>query len=303
MRIHSTALLAAMAIVATACSGDTPSGLSSEEAAVQQAYLDLNAGYFDENPGGDAVLASAILSPSPTLFSSPGDPYVAPEHWGRRRAHTRPSRDRVVVIEGDTAKVSMAVRFNGVFLVDTTFDGMPNPGAKPMHETLRHRAVFVKDTTAPRGWRLVGMSLGNIVDADPARRTVEITSMAVQVNDTALGEITDPNHIFPFERGVPQLHIGDTVVVTVAVINTTGTDLAPPTQVFLHVRHGRADRDDWFRLPMQNNGDGTWTTGWKVRRPGIARMAVDAIDSEALQTQSGDNYRANIWAFPYRAVP
>ena len=37
--------------------------------------------------------------------------------------------------------------------------------------------------------------------------------------------------------------------------------------------------------------------------PGIARMAVDAIDSEALQTQSGDNYRANIWAFPYRAMP
>jgi hypothetical protein len=54
---------------------------------------------------------------------------------------------------------------------------------------------------------------------------------------------------------------------------------------------------------MRNNGDGTWTVGWKVRRPGIARMAVDAIDSEALQTQSGDNYRANIWAFPYRAMP
>jgi hypothetical protein len=302
MRVSPTALLAAVAIAATACS-DTPTGLSSDETAVQQAFLDVDAGYFDENPGGDAVLSSVVFTPSGALFSSPGDPFVAPERWGRRRAQTRPSRDRVVVIEGDTAKVAVAVRFNGVFLVDTTFDGLPNPGTKPMHETLRHRAVFVKDTTAPRGWRLVGMSLGNIVDTDPARRTVRITSLAVQVNGTPVGEVTDPDHIFPVAGGVPQLHLGDSVVVTVAVENTTGTDLAPPTQVFLHVRHHRADRDDWDRFPMRNNGDGTWSVGWTVRRPGIARMAVDAIDSEALQTQTGDTYRANIWAFPYRAIP
>ena len=103
------------------------------------------------------------------------------------------------------------------------------------------------------------MSIGNIVDTDPAKRTVEITSMAVQVNGTPVGELTDPNHIFPVDAGVPQLHVGDSVVVTVAVSNTTGTDLVPPTQVFLHVRHCRANRDDWFRIPMQNNGDGTWT--------------------------------------------
>jgi len=302
MRIHTTALLAAAAMTVTACS-DTPSGLSSDETAVQQAYLDVDAGYFDENPGGDAVLAGAALTPTSSLFSAPGDPYVAPEHWGRRRGQTRPSRDRVVVIDGDTAKVAVSVRFNGVFLVDTTFDNLPNPGAKPMHETLRHRAVFVKDAAAPRGWRLVGMSIGNVVDTDPTRRTVEITSMAVQVNGTPVGTVTDPNHVYPVDGGVPELHVGDSVVVKVAVSNTTGTDLAPPTQVFLHVRHCRADRDDWLRIPMRNNGDGTWTVGWKVRRPGIARMAVDAIDSEALQTQSGDNYRANIWAFPYRAMP
>ncbi len=301
MRVHPTAFLAAVAVVATACAGDTPSGSSSEETAVQQAYLDVDPGYFDENPGGDELLASAVLSPATTLFSAPGDPYVAPDHWGRRRFQTRPSRDRVVVIEGDTAKVAVAVRFNGVILVDTTFDDVLNPGSKPLHETLRHLAVFVKDTTAPRGWRLVGMSIGNIVDSDPVKRTVEITSLAVAVNGVPVGELTDPNHIFPVEAGVPQLHVGDSVVVTVKVSNTTGTDLAPPTQVFLHVRHCRADRDDWFRIPMHDNGDGSWTMGWTVRRPGIARMAVDAIDSETLQTQSGDNYRANLWAFPYRA--
>jgi hypothetical protein len=27
---------------------------------------------------------------------------------------------------------------------------------------------------------------------------------------------------------------------------------------------------------------------------------VDALDSESLQTQAGDDYRANLWAVPYR---
>ena len=301
MRVPTTALLAALAVAATACSGDTPSGPSQDETAVQQAYLDVPSGYFDENPGGDALLAGATLAPSTPLFLAPGDPYVPPAHWGRRRFETQPSRNRVVLIEGDTARVAVTVTFHGAFLVDTTFDSLPNPGAKPMHETLRHRAVFVRDTTAPRGWRLVAISLGNIVDADPARRTVQITSLAVQVNGTPVGTVTDPNHLFPVDGGVPHLQLGDSVVVTVAVTNTTGTDLVPPTQLFLHVRHCRADRDDWVRVPMHDNGDGTWTIGWKVRRAGIARMAVDAIDSEALQTQAGDNYRANLWAFPYRA--
>jgi len=302
MRIQTTALLAATALAAAACS-DTPTGSSSDETAVQQAYLDVDAGYFDEDPGGDEILASPLLTSSSTLFSAPGDPYVAPERWGRRRAQERPSRDRVVVIEGDTAKVAVAVRFRGRFLVDTTFDGVVNPGAKRMYETLRHHAVFVRDDTAPRGWRLIAMSIGNIVDTDPARRTVEITSMTVAVNGTEVGTVSDPNQLFRVQGGVPELHVGDSVTVTVRVRNATGTDLSPPTQVFLHVRHHRADQDHWGRIQMQPNEDGSWSIGWTVRRPGIARMAVDAIDSEALQTQSGDNYRANIWAFPYRAIP
>ncbi len=301
MRFHTTALLAAAALAATACT-DAPTGTSSEEAAVEQAYLDVDAGYFDENPGGDELLESPLLTSSSDLFSAPGDPYVAPEHWGRRRADERPSRDRVVVIEGDTAKVFVAVRFRGLFLVDTTFDGIVNPGAKRMHETLRHHAVFVKDEDAPRGWRLIAMTLGNVVDSDPAQRTVEIASMTVAVNGTDVGTVTDPNQLFRVQGGVPELHVGDSVVVTVGVRNTTGTNLVPPTQVFLHIRHHRANTDFWGRIQMRPRDDGTWSIGWTVRRPGIARMAVDAIDSEALQTQSGDNYRANIWAFPYRAV-
>ena len=95
MRIRSTALLAALALTATACSDDAPTGVSADEAAVQQAYLDVDAGYFDENPGGDDILEGAALTSSPGLYSAPGDPYVAPEHWGRRRAPVRPSRDRV----------------------------------------------------------------------------------------------------------------------------------------------------------------------------------------------------------------
>lgn len=82
MRIHSTAFLAALALTATACSDDAPTGVSGDEAAVQQAYLDVDAGYFDENPGGDDFPEGAALTSSPGLYSAPGDPYVAPEHGG-----------------------------------------------------------------------------------------------------------------------------------------------------------------------------------------------------------------------------
>lgn len=126
--------------------------------------------------------------------------------------------------------------------------------------------------------------------------------MQVSVNGTEVGEVTDPTQLFRVQGDVPELHVGDSIVVTVGVRNSTGTDLVPPTQVFLHVRHHRADQDRWGRILMRLADDGTWSMGWTVRRPGIARMAVDAIDSEALQTQTGDNYRANIWAFPYRAI-
>ena len=303
MRTLPTALLAAAVLSASACGTDAPSGIASDQAAVEQAYLDVDAGYFDENPGGDDLLPSPALTNSGAVFSAPGDPYTAPEHWGRRRAADRPGRDRVIVIEGDTARVFVAVRFRGRFLVDTTHDGIPNPSAKRMHETLRHRAVFVKDDSAPRGWRLIAMSIGDVVDTDPARRTVELTSLVVEVNGVQVAEVTGPEQLFRVEGGVPQFRVGDSVVVTATARNATGTDLVPPTQLFLHVRHHRPDSDLWGRFEMRDNGDGSWTIGWTVRRPGIARMAVDAIDSEALQTQAGDNYRANIWAFPYRAVP
>lgn len=301
MRLSATALLAAAAITATACS-DTPTEPTTAESAVEQAYFDADSGYFDENPGGDDLELSPALTSASTLFTAPGDAYIAPERWGRRRAQEHPRREYRVVIEGDTAKLAVAIQFRGVLRVDTTFDGIANPGAKRMDETLRHRAVFVKDRTAARGWRLIGLSLGNIEATDPVDRTVVITSLSVEVNGAPIGTVTDPDQIFRLDGGVPRLHLGDSVVVTAAVDNTTGTDLAPPTQVFLHVRHHRGNTDAWARIPMQDNGDGTWTIGWTVRRTGIARMAVDALDSETLQTQSGDNYRANIWAFPYRAI-
>ena len=302
MRVSSTALAAAVALAAIGCS-DSPSEVSTEEAAVLQAYADVDPGYLDEDPGGEGLELSPALTATGTVFAAPGDPYVAPERWGRRRAHERPSRDRRVVVEGDTARVAVAVHFRGVLLVDSTHDGVANPGAKRMHETLQQRAVFVKDTEARRGWRLIGISLGNVVDTDPARRTVEVASVAVEVNGQQLGEVTDPGQIFRVGNGIPELRVGDSVVVTAQVRNATGTDLVPPTQVFLHLRHHRANTDAWGRILMHLNDDGSWTMGWRVRRAGIARMAVDAIDSEALQTQSGDNYRANIWAFPYRAIP
>jgi hypothetical protein len=103
--------------------------------------------------------------------------------------------------------------------------------------------------------------------------------------------------------GLPGCEPDDTITVTAFVTNSTGTNLTPPTRVFLHVRNNNADSDGWRRILMTDNGDGSWSTRWRVRRRGFARFLVDALDAQTLQTEHGDDYRSSLWGVPYRALP
>jgi len=50
------------------------------------------------------------------------------------------------------------VTFQGVFLVDTSADGLFNPTAKPLADRMTQRAVLVRDRSESRGWRAVELS-------------------------------------------------------------------------------------------------------------------------------------------------
>lgn len=289
----------ALALGTAGCGADENSQ-SVDEQAVLQSLNESAPAWTEESPGVDGATADVAGAPAPEgLLLAPGDTFHAPAFWGRfRRAHS-PGRERVVVIEGDTARVNVTVAFNGVFVVDSTLDGIRNPGSKPLHETARQRALFVRDTTAPRGWRLIGISVRRFQNSAADERTVNITSVAVKKNsDTP--QVLDEPEAFLSPATLTSLTVGDTVAVVVNVTNTTGTDLVPPTQLFIHVRHFQAGNDLWARFPMQRQDDGTYRAKWVVRRPGAAIVAVDALDSETLTTQTGDDYRSDLWAVPVR---
>ena len=289
----------ALALGSAGCGADENS-LSNDEQAVLQSLSENAPAWTEESPGADGAVADVAGPPAADgLVFAPGDTFHPPAFWGRFRRMQSPSRERVVMIAGDTARVNVTVAFNGVFVVDSTVDGVRNPGSKPLHETARQRALFVRDSMAPRGWRLVGLSVRRFQNSAPIERTVNITSVAVKKNSDAPSVLDDPE-AFLAPGSLTSLAVGDTLALVVHVANTTGTDLVPPTQLFIHVRHFQAGNDMWARFPMRRENDSTYRAKWVVRRPGAAIVAVDALDSETLTTQTGDDYRSDLWAVPVR---
>ena len=298
MRRHLACTVLTLALGVAAC-GMEESGLEADQSAVLQTLAEYAPAWTDESPGADGAVTNFAAAPFATPGFAPGDSFHPPAFWGRLRRTEHPSRSRIVVVEGDTARVRLAVTFVGVLKVDTTFNGLLDPGTKPLRETAHQRALFVRDTTAPRGWRLVGISVRRLQNTAPGERTVNITSVTITRNSGVPKVLTDPE-AFLAPESLTSTIVGDTLTVVVQTTNTTGTDLVPPTQMFIHVRHLQPGTDAWGRFPMQRQEDGSFRARWVVRRAGVAIVAVDALDSQTLATQSGDDYRSDLWAVPVK---
>lgn len=293
-------------VVAVAC---TQNGMAplSEQAQVLAAEQEQLGAMVDSDfgaPGAAATAAStAPLGGGLEAALTPAGGDTAPTFWGRLRVvpgGPRPIRHRDVTIQGDTAKVEHDIAFDGLFLVDTSADGVFNPTAKPLADRMAQHAVLVRDDARPHGWRVVALSPQDWTVVDPTRQTVMVTDVQVYRNDTLLVEVTDPAALFDVASRLPRFHMGDTVRVVAAVTNGTGSGFTPASFVFLHVRHADRFGTSWRRVPMVDNGDGTYQRSWIVRRTGIDRFVVDALDSATLLLGTADNYRANEIAIPYR---
>ena len=299
-------LTAAVAGLALAACGEGTAP-TSEQAQVLAAETEQLGAMVDSDfgaPGAAATAAStAPLGGGLEAALSPAGGDTAPTFWGRLRVvpgGPRPIYHRDVTIQGDTARVEHDITFDGLFLVDTSADGVFNPTAKPLADQMTQHAVLVRDHTRPHGWRVVALSPQDWTVVDPSRQTVAVTDVHVYRNDTLLVEVTDPSAPFDVASRIPRFRMGDTVKVVAAVTNGTGSGFTPASFVFLHVRHADRFGTSWRRVPMVDNGDGTYQRSWIVRRTGIDRFVVDALDSATLLLGTADNYRANEIAIPYR---
>ena len=300
--VHLTLAAALIGLAAAACGEGTAP--ASEQAEVLAAEVDQLGAMVDTEFGVPGAATTATLTANglvADLTTTAGDP--APTFWGRLRVvpgGPRPVYHRDVTIQGDTARVEHDVTFEGLFLVDTTADGLFNPTAKPLADRMTQRAVLVRDRSDRRGWRAVQLSPQNWTVVDASRQTVTVSDVKIYRNDTLLVEVTDPSELFDVANRIPRFHLDDTVKVVAAVTNTTGSGLTPASFVFLHVRHADRLGTSWRRIPMTDNGDGTYERTWIARRSGIDRFIVDALDSATLLLGTADNYRTNEVGIPYR---
>jgi hypothetical protein len=303
MRRIMLILGAATAAGLAACGDATgPGNATGEDREEVLAVLD-ESGWFTEDFGVEGAAMDASLASGLSLSLTGAQDTVDPvRRWGRRRG--RPAeRDITINVADDTARVTAVVSFDGTFLLDRTDDGQANPTEKPLQEQAVHRAVLVRrgePDSAGRRWRLVQLSPWEWRMTDEARRTVRVTSVEVLVNGDSKILVEDPAELFDVDHRIPRLRLGDVVQVIATVENTTGHDHEPPTFVFLHVYHASPAARAWIRLPMPQDDEGRYVREWTVRFPGRERIAVDAIDSQTFNTDSDDDYRANVWGIPYR---
>src|SRR5437899_898132 len=227
-------------------------------------------------------------------------PGSAPSFWGRMRivpGGPKPVIEKNITIVGDSAWVTLTVHYQGIFLTDTSADGIFNPTAKPLQEYFTQQAVLVRDAAARHHWRAVKLSPRDWEPTAADRQTVRVTDVKIFRNDTLLLDVSNPDSLYDVEHRIPRFHLGDSVKVVARVTNTTGGSYQPATFVFLHVRHADPDHDGWVRVRMHDNGDGTYERTWMARRTGRDRFAVDAIDTATLVLGSADNYRRGSWGF------
>jgi len=297
------AVPAALALIAVAACSDSTSP-NSDQSDVIAAMSDQLGAMMDTDFGVAGATTSDATAPLATgnLFAMTElDTAVLPAYWGRLRivpGGPRPVLTRTVTVQGDTARLTQTVSFQGTFLVDTTQDTAFNPSSKPLDEGMTQSAMFVRDAAQAHHWRAVALTLQDWLPTNPAARTVAITQISVKVNGVTTITADQPDSLYSVS-GVLHLHVGDSVTVTAAVTNSGDTTYTPGTFVFVHLHHAFVDAL-WHRAPMHDNGDGTYTRSWIVRRAGIDRFVVDAIDAATLNRGTLDNYAANEWGIPYR---
>lgn len=270
-------IVAGVSLLFTTCSQFNDNNEENIRGLITGTYGDYFSVFGVFNDGG-AVDDGMVISETAYL-----------PHWGRKIDGIN-TRSITINIEGNTAEVYVWTDWMGEFLVDTTQNGIPDPGSKPLHDVGERYAEFEKNQDG--NWELTRISPAEIHLYDSDEQTVSISSIHVWDTDEDVDlTITDPTELMNIED-VPVFEAGELVYVETAVENTSSYDWEPPHFVYLHFPGGR----DLF----YNTGDDIHFQGsWVPYNPGVHHAAIDIINSNCLQNETEDDYDSGAWALPY----
>ncbi|MBI2837200.1 MAG: hypothetical protein HYX75_02730 [Acidobacteria bacterium] len=256
-----------------------------------------SSGFFDGTViQGSGSYGGAYGSSSAARAVAAEDDATLPVAWGRKWDDV--SKTYTITVDGDTATAVVNVSNEGTLYVDLSDDGVKNPGTRSFSTKMSRTATLSKDSNGK--WKIESISVGVAGLADSSAQTVNVTSVTV---DSSLS-ITDPTSEIDVDD-ILEAAPGEEIVVEATASNSTSSGLSPTTFVFLHSGPGyhRTQMTDDGTGADRAAGDGVYTASFTVPEGadyGRAHLAVDAIDSQTLQSESGPDYNWSVWLIGYR---
>ncbi|MDD2889135.1 MAG: hypothetical protein PHE49_00660 [bacterium] len=235
----------------------------------------------------------------PPTKKSKGNNIIGDPLWVRAVADTGNHLDINVSITGDSAYVEWTLDKEGLFWIlgaqeaagdsglDTTLFFAP----KPLSETSKMYGIYKRTgarTSTHRGWAL--RKISGVSGYSNVQHTVRIDSMRIQCKTYPDTVLTNPSgYLFDMENA---LNFAPAESVTITLYTNTSN-----AEAYLHLW------PEWLvRIPMKNNGDGTFTNEQKWCIPFLPQMTrfawFDLIGKNTIHdTEYGYDYDG--WLYPY----
>lgn len=305
---------------ATSATGDTTYIVAaSDQSEIEQELL--NDEFFAEEMSDmlnedetvmDATempLVAGCLDSYPSLVDTTLPTAEYHQRWRRERTGlTSVSRSLEYGRSGDTSCCTVTVNRNitGMLWVDTTRDGVKNPGSKPLADTISHQWYFEK--SPGRRWHVVKMSPREVKLTDASKQKVYIDKIEMKMEKSGqiVFSVTPPIQMIA-KADLPGFNRGDIVKVMATVRNISPV-YNPSCLVFLHHfnAYGKTDRIKLFDDGTNGDAcanDNIFTNTFYIRGPLVQHAVIDVLDSKCLQNQTEDDYNSNALGLPYKVFP
>ncbi|MDD5530844.1 MAG: hypothetical protein PHX21_12575 [bacterium] len=245
--------------------------------------------------------ASQTDNTDTTTQKGKGNNIIGTPLWGRAVADTGNHLNISISVTGDSAYVEWTLDREGLFVIlgqeevvgDSGLDtiGIWPPCTKSLSETSKMYGVFKRTgsrSSTNRGWTL--RKISGVSGYSNIKHTVRIDSMRIQCKTYPDTVLTNPSgYLFDMENA---LNFAPAESITITLYTNTSN-----AEAYLHLW------PEWLvRIPMKNNGDGTFTNEqkWCIPfLPQITRFAWFDLIGKSTIHDTQDSYDYDGWLYPY----